>query len=924
MKRTVLACGGLATDPNPFLSAPQGAMRRAEDVWFKHADVASLRPGFPRVATKSTTRRPRAMHIYDGAAFVVSVDGSTYSLETVGAVLAGNAPTPPNVSISPTQFCEARKNLYYMADIGYQKVVGAGASTSSNAGLKELASGVYTLSSSGTPQALATGKSVGYRAVIVRRDANGVEVRSAPSPWFQAQNAAGATRDVVLSFAIASDVVEGDVIEVYRSLSVTTPATPSDMLYLAVTKTITASDVSVGLASSIADSTPESSLGAELYTNSTREGARSANYPLPAAVALALFAGCVFFGNTTDRQTLAIQFLRTQPNAPSGSSTGVSYAEFAVTGTVGTNTCTYATLSGGLHVGMHIYLTDPDAPDATFPAGTTITGIAGTTLTLSANLLNSPSGVATRASDRVTVGSDKFYTTSVALWAAGTKYFPVYATGDGVRDLGQIARHFAYQLTQQLSTRYAYGFEDPLVAGQVVVRNEVLTAAAFSITTTIPSGAIISLRADGVFTSTAETKPNRLGYTKPDEPEHATVLSFLAIGAENAAILAVKKSRSALLVFKEDGVFKVTGSAPHSWRVDEIDTRTRLLRGSCAAELDGIVYAWTNRGAVAVTEIGVRDLSRRAISRELDAYAQFMATEPATAGAWVVGWPDAGVVLFGVPASEGETYTGRAYCYVEPTGRWSSWSIAAYCAASDRDGSSLWFGRRDLWDLRKCDSGGRNDGITGYDHNWSISAWTYTAGSVLVNVSSAQRGDWIPKDDDWVSCIIGGSVYYRRIVTATAVAAGAYDLTIDSAWPAGAQVSLTAYEGVVAAMEWQPLTAGDPFTSALWRELQVAMDLRDSSSQGGAHVHRDPRFKIGALCERSTGTDPDDPKETSVTRRDPARHRDTFRAGIDREAGRANECAPWVKGSNLFVRWHCRGVSVLHQADSGDAERGTR
>ena len=103
------------------------------------------------------------------------------------------------------------------------------------------------------------------------------------------------------------NVVAGDIVEVYRSLAVATTFTPSDVLFLAQKKTVEAGDVAAGLVP-VTDATPESALGAELYTNSTREGALKANYPAPSAVVLTRFSNCVWYGNTTDRHTLGIRF----------------------------------------------------------------------------------------------------------------------------------------------------------------------------------------------------------------------------------------------------------------------------------------------------------------------------------------------------------------------------------------------------------------------------------------------------------------------------------------------------------------------------------------------------------------------------------------------------------------------------------------
>ena len=79
-------------------------------------------------------------------------------------------------------------------------------------------------------------------------------------------------------------------------------------------------------------------------------------------------------------------------------------------------------------------------------------------------------------------------------------------------------------------------------------------------------------------TSSPSTRARgRLYWSKIQEPEAVPLLNFTDVGDRNRDILALVPLDRALIVFKEDGIYSVTGSAPSSWIVDEIDTTLRFI-----------------------------------------------------------------------------------------------------------------------------------------------------------------------------------------------------------------------------------------------------------------------------------------------------------------------------------------------------------
>lgn len=190
--------------------------------------------------------------------------------------------------------------------------------------------------------------------------------------------------------------------------------------------------------------------------------------------------------------------------------------------------------------------------------------------------------------------------------------------------------------------------------------------------------------ADGL-SSDSTHRPARLWYSKPDEPEAFPLTQFVDVGDSGSAVLALAALDDALLVWKEDGLYSVTGAPPSSWVVDEVDTRTRLIAPECVCVLDGVCFALTDRGVVAATAGGVQVVSGP-IATELRQYTQTLPlgnTDHKRAW-WMAAHQRLGLVVLGVGSSGNADATAVQYVFhARAGGRWSKWTRADRCAAYD-------------------------------------------------------------------------------------------------------------------------------------------------------------------------------------------------------------------------------------------------
>lgn len=113
----------------------------------------------------------------------------------------------------------------------------------------------------------------------------------------------------------------------------------------------------------------------------------------------------------------------------------------------------------------------------------------------------------------------------------------------------------------------------------------------------------------GTIVSTNETKPNRIYYSKLLQPEAVPLLNALDVGAEDQKILRIFPLRDSLFVFKEDGLYRISGeTAP--FVVTLFDSSCILIAPDSVSVANNIIYAWTNKGISNITESGVNEISR--------------------------------------------------------------------------------------------------------------------------------------------------------------------------------------------------------------------------------------------------------------------------------------------------------------------------
>lgn len=201
------------------------------------------------------------------------------------------------------------------------------------------------------------------------------------------------------------------------------------------------------------------------------------------------------------------------------------------------------------------------------------------------------------------------------------------------------------------------------------------------------SGSLIDA-ADAQF-SDNDTKQNRVYYSKPQQPEAVPLLNYMDIGSEDQAILRIFPLRGSLFVFKEDGLYRISGeSIPFS--VELFDSSTILIAPDSLDVSNNNLYCWTQQGIVAVSEAGVVNVSR-AIDTDISRLASSQFTNFSTA-TWGVGYEsDSSYIVFTVVSTD-DSYAHVAYRYSTLTKSWTTYDKQNTCGVVNPVDDKLYLG----------------------------------------------------------------------------------------------------------------------------------------------------------------------------------------------------------------------------------------
>lgn len=832
----VLRPEGLGTDPNELSDVPKGTLRRAENCVMRRLKMLGPRNGFASSVILEPENNPASVELRQviprkstTISYLLGLDSGGPSGDRWRLYDAGDSSelTTP-VAFAPLdpnrigmRFEEARGSIYLCSTAGIRKITGMAP--------EALPTGLYPprpvaeWTDDIAGNAVPSDSAVAYRLVLRRTDSNGYEVRSFPSNRRVVRNTLGSARDYLVEIAAIDGAEAGDVVEVYRSRPTAAATdTPEDELYLATEYTLTSADVTAletpappYARLTIRDVTPDGYLGRSLYTSPSQRGLVGGYLPPPIAHDLVLFRGSLFYFRLKLRHRISIALENLGGTYIEGlyNEDGLKVTRF--TGDLTSGSPIISGVSSGdmakLRVGMALAdgsTIHPDESGSFIPADTLITALdAGAgEVTMSEEALSTISSRSLlQAHDTVSVGGTVLY--ALADYDGTNVGFHVRGDGVGTTLQEQMSKT-ATNLTEAINSLVpeVYAFVEELDGGgasTIVIESTAPDLEPFALTSSAPNA--FSPLADGLL-SKAEDQPGGYAWSEADLPEAVPISNYAFAGDPEAKILRAVGTRDAIWLFKEDGLFRLTGfGADAGWRVDPIDPSLKLIAPNSVAVLEEVVFAWTSRGVMMIGGgASSVPISSALLDKDLLPYERSLVTVPSQSGIpWGEGNPRTREYVLSVAGSGVSGQAAEAvYVWNMKTQSWTRWARTPRSMAMRPDGLCEVLSSEDFAAVKERLSGD----FLHCDRSFPITIGVVSGTTISISPASG----WAPKEGDLV---VGGLDVY--VVTSVG-GATVFEVDRTGLTTGGA----TAYESIHSSVEFTAEVQGQPDAVKTWSRVQ--------------------------------------------------------------------------------------------------------
>lgn len=571
--------------------ADPGALRKADNVHLRRQGALCLRDTW--TLSDSLSRAYRALFWYQGTKFYVADNNVLY---TTGQAIVTLPTYPTGTSYAPVRadcfaWEESRKNLYFPTKNGALKLTSGASTTALNTGMSPTDAFLYMtgFNTASSNNWMPANSRVAYRLVVTHTDANGVILRSRPTGATIVDSGPSPGAPViVMQIDTTRPTNAVHEVELYRTRVFPNTVTPDDEMQLV--GTFKASLFTPANGYQFTDTVIDSARTTTLYTSPSRGGMENANDRPPGAALVEGYRGHVFFGNTVGPQRFIVSY-KFSKNASGpidlvGQATGIGMRGTTGNITNGSTSITGVANTTGIQRGM---IVDGTGNTTTYP---TVTAISGSTITLSAAAGTTQAAATLKFYDAVGIDGTWYPLFYNGLYLATQNMLPL---------LGGTATLTAYEITPA----------NPGYDVTLVIEHKARGQAPFQVLAT-HGGEMNPPLGEWGGTNTPSTNDvfiHGLAWSEPDEPEHVPPKNFARVGDGSKAILGLTAMRDSLLIWKEDGLFRLTGAVSSGFRIDPFDPTVQCILPGSIRRLRDSAFCLTTLGITRVTDAAAQVVS---------------------------------------------------------------------------------------------------------------------------------------------------------------------------------------------------------------------------------------------------------------------------------------------------------------------------
>jgi len=377
---------------------------------------------------------------------------------------------------------------------------------------------------------------------------------------------------------------------------------------------------------------------------------------------------------------------------------------------------------------------------------------------------------------------------------ASSDQFLISNTADYLVDLDLTARSIVNVVNKSASNTDIWAFydsgEEDLPGKLRFVERDYGDAVAFTMSSSRPNAWSPDI-GSSTSTATNEARPNRIYYSKFQQPEAVPLLNYFDVGAANDEILRILPLRSILLIFTTAGIYKLTGATSSSFQVSLLDDTAKLIAPDTLVALNNTAVGLFDQGVSQVSYSSVQILSRP-IEGDLNALRGAAGDKISELG-FGISYETDRKYMIALPETSAATAPQIIYVYNVFTQSWTTYDLSPTFGIVRPEDDKIYLSYTDQVTRERKSFD---------DTDYADPEITVTVNSVADNVLTLTS----------VNDIAVGYQYYESsskfsYITAVDTSNNTITLLDDLVWTTGSR-EVRPY--IVTTMEWNPIYANSP------------------------------------------------------------------------------------------------------------------
>jgi hypothetical protein len=213
--------------------------------------------------------------------------------------------------------------------------------------------------------------------------------------------------------------------------------------------------------------------------------------------------------------------------------------------------------------------------------------------------------------DTITINSITYTAQSTENSATGQ--FKLTSSGTDASNIADTAKSLVKIINLRqanVSAYYVSNYGD--LPGKILIMANDYSLSQFAVTSSKSQCWNPVLQSSGTDnSSTNDVNPNRVYFSKTQQPEAVPILNYLDAGVATDPIYRIIPLRDSVFVLKAAAIYRIIGEDPTSLRISLFDNTVSLIATESAVEMNNQIYCYTDQGMCAVSDNGIQIISRQ-------------------------------------------------------------------------------------------------------------------------------------------------------------------------------------------------------------------------------------------------------------------------------------------------------------------------